>query len=381
MTCIYYRLNLELSNADENFASFYADVDNEQHGGKYDAIYELPVLMSTNTQLTQESGERGIQFTKSSDIECVIDPFINISPKDGDLLYFNLSLNNHGIYRVHNIDYSSTLHRPYSKLSLQLVPTLDVDKMESRIVNKLGFIDNYHNIFNRGDALMITELQKSIDKYIQYFNSIYNSTIDAHVDNEKRVFLDFEKAFNELINRNNAHLMKASINRSYLADNLLSYYDESNIFTAMLNVMPDKNESIINYDYINKTLFTSRISRLDKTRRRSINNRIAIYRMINPDKESDAKLVSNNDSSLKDLELPLEAINEWNTILNDPNFLKNVKDQLSTFIEKSLVVKPSNMLYNATRFAQAFYIIDTIVNTSMKNSKFNLDNFFRMKEV
>lgn len=374
-------MNIELSNADENFASFYADVDNEQHGGKYDAIYELPVLLASNTALSQEAGEKGINFIKSTDITCVIDSFVNINPKDGDLLYFTLGLNQHGIYRVVNVEYSSTLHKPYSKLSLQIVPTLDIKKMEPRIVNKYGFVDNYHNIFDRRDTLMITSLQKCIDKYVKYFNEIYNSTIDAHVDSEKRVFLDFEKAFNTLTNQYKAHLMKANINKSYLADNLLNYYDDSNLFTAMLNVMPDKEYNILLYDFLNKTLYTSRISRLDKTRRRSINNRISIYRMINPNKDSDANLVKSNDSSLNDLELPMNAIEDWNKILKDPSFLKDVKDQLTSFIEKDLIVKPSDMLYNAVRFAQTFYILDQIVNTAIKNSRYNIDNFSRMKEV
>ena len=110
------------------------------------------------------------------------------------------------------------------------------------------------------------------------------------------------------------------------------------------------------------------IKRLEKTRRRSLNNRIKIYRLITNDKDK------NNDTIIKhNLSLPLEAIQDWDKIINNKDFNNNVKNQLSNFIEKECKVDPTNMFLNAIRLAQIFNILTNITKTKLENRVSNIN--------
>ena len=109
------------------------------------------------------------------------------------------------------------------------------------------------------------------------------------------------------------------VNKSYLHDNLLTYYSDDNPFKRMLS---DNTGTFSGYKY------TANIRRLEKTRKRSLNNRIKIYRLITDSEDS-------STIATHDLTLPINAISEWTKITSNEDFKNDVKDQLSSFLEKS----------------------------------------------
>ena len=350
---IYYKLEEKLSNYNEDFNGFYRDVDNVDHGGKYSKIYNLPIYMSTNNNLSDETGEKGLTLVDSTEIKVNVDPLVNISMDVGDLLTFQNGVNQYGVYRIVNTESSSTLYKPYYRLTLKIVPELTIDKMNKFVIDEKYFLTNYHYVFERSDTLMIIGIQKALEKYIDYFNGIYDHKLDAHVNNDKCVYLEFDKAFNEMISLYKGHIFTAKINKSYLCDNLLSYYSDINPFRVMLGLVG--NIDYNTYDFTSHQC-TTKNSRLDKARRRMINNRVRIYKLA----------TSTTTGTLHDLTLPIDNIKMWDSILNDPDFRNNVKDQMSTFIQSS-VPNNENMFESGVRMSQLFKILDTIIKGKLIN--------------
>lgn len=362
MSTTYYSLDVPNSNMNEDLLSIYNDVSSPNHGGRYNVIYNLPVHTSTNSSIAQNANEKGISVEESSNIQVNIDPLVNILPKVGDLVSFNTQLANYyGVYRVVNIEVAATLYAPYTKLSLEIVPNISTESLRSFVIQELAFVTNYHHIFKKGETLLIISLQKKIDELINYFNSIYNHQLDAHVDYDHHVFLDFEKALNTLFTRYNGHTNMLKIDRCFLCDNLLSYYNEDNVFIRMLS----SDKSI---DVTSSIMYTSSIRRLDKTRRRSINNRVAIYRLLDPNNKKD-QLILDSPLAIK-RELDLHSIvsysSKWSEITSQ-SFLDNVKDSIDRFISEDCVINEKNMFGNAVRLAQVFYIIDHLIKRNIKN--------------
>jgi len=362
MSTTYYSLDVPNSNMNEDLLSIYNDVSNPNHGGRYNVIYNLPVHSSTNSSIADNANEKGINVNESSNIQVNIDPLVNIVPKIGDLISFNTQLSNYfGVYRVTNIEVSATLFAPYTKVSLELVPNITTESLRSFVIEELAFVTNYHHIFKKGDTLLIISLQKKIDELINYFNSIYNHQLDAHVDYDHHVFLDFEKALNSLFIKYTNHTNMLKIDKCFLCDNLLSYYNDDNIFIRMLspNKPIDTNSTI---------MYTSSIRRLDKTRRRSINNKVAIYRLLNPNNNKD-KLILESPLGIKK-QLNLDTIipysDRWSNVISD-SFINNVKDAIDRFIRDDCVIDERNMFSNAIKLAQVFYIIDHIIKKNIKN--------------
>ena len=365
LSTIYYSLNFKASNISDDFQTFYKNISNEEHGGKYDVIYNLPVHMTTNTAISRNASEKGITTIDSANINCNIDAFINLTPKEGDIITFSNTMNNQSMYQVTNIETSSMLRKPYSKLQLQVVPNLTRDKMQNFIIAEKAFITNYHYIFEKGDALLIIELQKRVDKFIEYFNEIYDHKVDAHVDNDHRVFLEFERAFNEMLETYKQHTQFLKISRSHLHENLLQYYSDNNPFRRMLDPLANK-------DNLNNFNYTASIKRLDKTRRRTINNKIKIYRLLS-DSKSDQSILTNHASNVHQLTMAIDnSISDWNYLINDEDFMNDVKDQLSTFIKEKCDVIPTDMYTNAIRLAQVFYIIESKVGMKINTRFTNL---------
>lgn len=355
----YFSLNVTASNWDPNFNDFYKTITNDDHGGRYSVIFNVPILLPTNNTIAENATEKGITVSESTSINCLIDPFVNIIPKDGDILLFRMGLNSDILYRIVTLEMSSTLVKPYYRLSLQAIPNLSKERMFKFVIEYNGFIPQYHLIFEKESALNIIKLQNIIKDYIDYFNSIYDSQQDVHVDNDNNAFLEFEKAFRDLITQNEVHLGMMRVDKSYLCDNLLSYYSDDNPFKRMLT---NNIGTFKGYQY------TANIKRLEKTRRRSLNNRIKIYRLITSDKDK------NNDLIVKhDLSLPLEAIQDWDKITNNKDFNNNVKNQLSYFIENQCKVNPTNMFINAIRLSQVFSILTNITKSKLENRVSNIN--------
>lgn len=367
LSSTYYSLDVTNSNMNEDLLSIYKDVSDPKHGGKYSVIYNVPLHTSTNSNLENSNTEKGAGIIESSKITVNMDPLINIVPKTGDLLCFNTEIASYfGVYRVTNIDTSSTIMAPYTRLSIELVPNVTIESLKRFVIEELAFVTNYHHIFRKGDTLLIISLQKKIDEYVNYFNEIYNHKLDAHVDYDHRVFLEFEKALNDLFSKYMAHTNMLHINRSFLCDNLLNYYDENNIFTQMLDPNKTIDTSVI-------PMCTTSIRRLDKTRRRTINNKAIIYRLLNSNSAKD-KIIMDNPILPKytiDNINALADYSKWSTITSE-KFLLNVKDQMSSFIENDCVIDKTNMFGNAIRLSQIFYILDHLVKNTIKN--FPTDN-------
>lgn len=353
----YYSIDIPNSAINDDLQSIYNDVSSPNHGGKYNAIYNVPVTMATNNVIAQSGTDKGINTSDSTNITVTIDPMVNIVPKIGDLVAFNMALSNYfGVYRVENVETSATLFQPYTRLSLNLVPNVTIESMRQFTISECGFVTNYHHIFTKEDTLMIIELQKKIDMYIKYFNGIYDHTLDAHVDSNRHVFLDFDKAFNNMINRYSAHTNQLKINKSYLCDNLLVYYTYKNQFDKMMDI-----ELYNELDLTQSIKYTARIRRLDKTRRRSINNRIGIFRLYTQ-KELD---VLPNTETPKEALLPSEAISVWDQI-KDETLLDNIKDSMSRYLKNECIIE-QNMFANAVRLSQTFYVLDKIVSRGIKS--------------
>ena len=356
----YFSLNLNASNWDTTFKDFYKTITNSEHGGRYDVIYNLPVMLPTNSTIAENASEKGITVSESTSISCLIDPYIDIIPKDGDVLMFRMGLNNDVLYRVLTLEMSSTLVKPFYKLTLQAVPNLSKERMFNFVVNYSGFVPEYHMIFEKESALVIIKLQNLIKSYIDYFNEIYNSRIDAHVDNDSNVFLEFERAFNELISNYQTHIGTMRVNKSYLHDNLLTYYSDDNPFKRMLS---DNTGTFNGYKY------TANIRRLEKTRKRSLNNRIKIYRLITDSEDS-------STIATHDLTLPINAISEWTKITSNEDFKNDVKDQLSSFLENECQIIPTDMFTNAVRLAQILYLLDNTTRNKLMGRVSNLSRQF-----
>ena len=87
-----------------------------------------------------------------------------------------------------------------------------------------------------------------------------------------------------------------------------------------------------------------------------VNNRVRIYKLA----------TSTTTGTLHDLTLPVDNIKMWDSILNDPDFRNNVKDQMSTFIQSS-VPNNENMFESGVRMSQLFKILDTIIKGKLIN--------------
>ena len=229
--------------------------------------------------------------------------------------------------------------------------------MKKFIVEEKLFLTNYHYIFGKGDAQMIIKIQLALDQYVDYFNSIYDRAVDCHVDNNHCAYLEFDYAFNMLMKKYQGHTFTANIYKGFLCENLKNYYSDVNPYKVMMNLCDGNEEiDISTYDFTNFNN-TQKNNHLDKFRRRRINNKIKIF-----------KLSNDNSGTTYPLELPLDAINTWNTILKDKNFIKDKKNILTRFIDNDCKVNPNNMFLNAIRMSQLFYILDYIINTKMDNS-------------
>ena len=356
MSTIYYNLEVSMSNYSEDFNAFYKNVDNVDHGGRYTAIYNFPVYMGTSNVLTDEGTDKGITTMESTNINCNVDSMVNVELNEEDLIAFNNGLDHFGVYRIIDLDMSSTLLRPHYKLTLQIVPNLSVEKMRRFLVNEKFFLTNYHYVFGKEESTVIISIQRKLNDMIEYFNGIYDSKLDAHVDSKKCVYLEFERAFNNMITKYSGHIFTATINRSYLCDNLLSYYSDTNPFSVMLGLNGD-----VSYQDFSAKL-TMRNPRLDKSRRRMVNNRIKIYRI-------------GEDETSVDLELPIEKIETWKRVVS-AEFLDNIRDEMTNFIS-SCNVNPSDMFGNAIATSQLFFILDSIVNSKMANKT----NYFTTVKV
>jgi hypothetical protein len=123
-----------------------------------------------------------------------------------------------------------------------------------------------------------------------------------------------------------------------------------------------------NIDVTSSVMYTSSIRRLDKTRRRSINNRIAIYRLLDPTNKKD-QLIIDSPLAIK-RELDLHSIvsysSKWSEVTSQ-SFLDNVKDSIERFVSEDCVINEKNMFGNAVRLAQVFYIIDHLIKRNIKN--------------
>lgn len=353
LNVMYYKLNEHVSNFSEDFNAFYKDVDNADHGGRYTLIYNMPIYMSTNNVIDDDASEKGITVADSTEIKVNIDPLINVGVEEGDLLLFRNGIRQYGVYRVIDMEMSSVMFRPHYRLTAKMVPGLTMEKMNRFVVEEKYFLTNYHYIFEKGVTLLIIELQKVLEQYIEYFNGVYSHSLDAHVGNDKCVYLEFDKAFNEMMDLYKGHVFTAAIHKSYLCDNLLSYYSDINPFKVMLGLVNDINYET--YDFVSNKC-TTKISRLDKARRRMINNRVKILKLA----------TEKTTGTLYDLVLPVSIIEEWPKILSDEDFIFDVKDQLTKFI-KSCVPDPTDMFTNAVRMAQLFKILDKIIRSKMIN--------------
>ena len=107
---------------------------------------------------------------------------------------------------------------------------------------------------------------------------------------------------------------------------------------------------------------TMRNPRLDKSRRRMVNNRIKIY------------MIGEDETSV-DLELPIEKIETWKMVVC-AEFMDNIRDEMTNFIS-SCNVNPSDMFGNAIATSQLFFILDSIVNSKMANKT----NYFTTVKV
>lgn len=354
LSTIYYKINIAASNFSDDMQSFYKDVENDDHGGRYTAIYNVPIYMSNASTINHEAGEKGFTSKEGTEVDINLDSLVNISPEEGDLVAFNTGLHYYGVYRIQDIELSSAIYRPYYKLNCQLVTNQSIEKMKKFVVDEKLFLTNYHYIFAKGDAQMIIKIQLALDQYIDYFNNIYDKAVDCHVDNNHCAYLEFDHAFNLLMRKYQGHTFTANIYKGFLCDNLKNYYSDVNPYKVMMNLCD--NVDISSYDF---TGFenTQKNNRLDKYRRRRVNNKIKIFKLAD----------ENNTGTTYPLELPIDAINNWNTILNDKNFIKDKKNVLSRFIDNDCKVDPDNMFLNGIRTAQLFYILDFIVQTKMDN--------------
>lgn len=352
LSVIYYRLEEKLSNYSENFSAFYKDVDNADHGGRYTMIYNMPIYMATNNTLVDEANEKGITIVDSTEIKVNVDPLVNEHVGEGDLLLFQNGVKQYGVYRVINVEMSSAMFRPHYRLTIKMVPGLTMDKMQKFVVNEKYFLTNYHYIFEKGDTLLVIAIQKALEQYIEYFNGVYNHDLDAHVGNDKCVYLEFDKAFNEMINLYKGHVFTATVHKSYLCDNLLSYYSDVNVFRVMLGLVDGVDFEQYDFD---SSKCTTKISRLDKSRRRMINNRVKILKLAN----------ENTTGTLHDLVLPDAIIKEW-TKVESEDFVHDIKDQMTTFVNNTKP-DPEDMFGNAVRMAQLFRILDGIIKSKMVN--------------
>ena len=358
----YYSLNIEASTFDPEYKDMYKQADSIEHGGRYDAIYNIPLYIVTNNALTENAGEKGITTKESTDINCIIDPLVNIIPKDRDMLSFKLGLDNDIVYGITNLELSSTMKRPFTKISIQAIPTLTSEKMKHFIISQNAFIDEYHKIFEQKEVFTILQLQKIVKDYVNYFNEIYDHQMDAHIDSNSKVFLEFEKAFNYMIDYYKLHLGIINVDRSYLADNLLNYYNDDNPFQRMLF---SNTGNFLDYK------ITTSIKRLEKTRRRSINNRVKVYRLLDLSNKTDSLINETYINYVNDLQLPISIISTWDEVVKAP-FLTNKKNQMEKFIKESCIVNPDDMFENAIRLAQLLYILDNITKKQLSTTLTNI---------
>ena len=359
----YYSLNVEQTNFDTEFKDMYKQANSIEHGGRYDCIYNLPIYLISNNAISETANEKGISTVESTDINCIIDPLINLIPKDRDMISFRLGIENDVLYTITNLELSSTLSKPYTKLSLRAFPNLNTEKMKTFVCSQNGFIPEYHYIFNQKEVFTILKLQNIIKDYITYFNKIYDSKLDAHINQDSKVFLEFEKAFNNMIDKYTIHLSTLTINKSYLYENLLSYYNEDNPYNRMLY---SNNGNFNNYN------ITTIIKRLDKIRRRTINNKYKIYRLINTDLNKEDNIILNNyNNYINILTLPSNSILEWDLIVK-PNFLNNVKEVMTRFLDKKCIINPDDMFENAIRLAQCLFLLDSLVKTRLESRYTNV---------
>ena len=372
----YYSLNVEASNFDPEFRDTYKQVDSIEHGGRYDVIYNVPVYIVSNNVLSENASEKGITTVDSTEINCIIDPLINLIPKDRDLISFRLGIDNDIVYTITNIELSSTLIRSYNKINIKAVPTLTIEKMKRFIISQNAFINEYHYIFEQREVFTIIKFQNLIKDYITYFNSIYDIKSDAHITNDKKIYLEFERAFNNLIEKYSKHLSSLKIDKSYLCDNLDISYDKINLFDYMLD-----NKNYINLldNELNKEsiyYITTIIKRLDKTRRRMINNKVKIYKLLDLDNKEDERLFNYYKEyiSIFPLSLINNSIADWEEFVKS-SFLENVKDSMDRALNAKFTINPNNMFENAIRLAQLLYILDTLIDSKIKSRITNITSY------
>lgn len=204
----YYSLSIEESNFDKNMISFYDSVNNKDYGGRFHKIYNFPVMSSTNTTYQMDSNEKGITTTNNSEITCKIDPTINIQPKIGDILQFQIDDEYFGLYKITNIDQSATFKETYKSLTCSLIAGLTESKLGKFIVSEKFFLQETHTIYDKEVAIIVADIQNRFESLINKLNSSYKKDIDFHILKDGiSCITSFERSLNKLYKKYSSHIL------------------------------------------------------------------------------------------------------------------------------------------------------------------------------
>lgn len=140
----YYWLDLKHSNFDSNLVSFYTTANNDNHGGRYNLIINLPLMFSTNVPYSTDPTEKGASTVHESEIFAIVDPVLNLRPKEGDFVVYKFENGYYGVYNVTNIDKSATMKPSFSKIGMSLSPGISAEKLKKFINGISIFLPQYH---------------------------------------------------------------------------------------------------------------------------------------------------------------------------------------------------------------------------------------------
>lgn len=350
-----YQLDVENSNYDEDLLSFYKDINNRRHGGKYVLILDFPVYLSTTTNITSQSGEKGVTTSDSTNITAIADPRLNMTVKKGDLLSFQLDGVDgyYGVYRILENDASATIIDSFNRLNLSLLPGVLVKNLDQFVIDVKAFLPEYHKVFKKEDASMIIKLRKLVDEFESYFNGIYNDKLDAHVEpNANRAYIDWEYTFNNLLDQYQQHFNSNTFYRSYL-EYKSALKLENGIFYKLSHF--DSNNQLA---LENLTIgYNSCIEGLSKIGIKTLNDRLKLYQIV-----CTCMITEVNNAIVNLDNLAYDAYQKWDRIINDSNFMNNVKEELVTYLDNIRNnIKNSSMITNLVWFAQTLYIMEHII--------------------
>ena len=350
-----YQLDIENSNYDEDLLSFYKDINNRRHGGKYVLILDFPIYLSTTTNITSQSGEKGVTTSDSTNITAIADPRLNMTVKKGDLISFQLDGVDgyYGVYRILENDASATIMDSYNRLNLALVPGVLVKNLDQFVIDVKAFLPEYHKVFKKEDASMIIKLRKLVDEFESYFNGIYNDKLDAHIEpNANRAYIDWEYTFNNLLDQYRQHFNSNTFYRSYL-EYKSALKLENGIFYKLSHF--DSNNQLTIEDL---TIgYNNCIEGLSKIGIKTLNDRLKLYQIV-----CSCMIGENNAASTTLDNLAYDAYQKWDRIINDSNFINNVKEELITYLDSIKDnIKNSSMITNLVWFAQTLYIMEHII--------------------